>query len=296
MTCIKEDQYPKAIKEANEIGGPAVVMRFLNDPKVLQKLGDGMGFGTSGDVVNPTEYGLYSVPYDNAEDKSSKEGTSIVHRTSGVGDTEEMDRLPKEERVTEERKMSKNQWSNRRKKLKKAHERRTALAAQFPIVEELEIGNLQHDFSADPISTSISEEGLEELMSCDKKDPYLKPIVEDIEIGGPTVMMRYLNDPEVLQKLGQAMGFGLSGEIVDATKHNAPADYAKSKTAKESDSVVFAGNKGNRRHNEATTAKPINFYRFCYNCCEGGHKTSQCPIEKVQAADKRDQTNTWVLE
>ncbi|RZC56763.1 hypothetical protein C5167_015618 [Papaver somniferum] len=184
MTCIKEDQYPKAIKEANEIGGPAVVMRFLNDPKVLQKLGDGMGFGTSGDVVNPTEYGLYSVPYDNAEDKSSKEGTSIVHRTSGVGDTEkEMDRLPKEERVTEERKMSKNQWSNRRKKLKKAHERRTALAAQFPIVEELEIGNLQHDFSADPISTSISEEGLEELMSCDKKDPYLKPIVEDIEIG-----------------------------------------------------------------------------------------------------------------
>ncbi|KAI3840696.1 hypothetical protein MKW92_012684 [Papaver armeniacum] len=272
MTCIKEDQYPKAIKEANEIGGPAVVMRFLNDPKVLQKLGDGMGFETSGDVVNPTEYGLYSVPYDNAEDKSSKEGTSIVHRTSGVGDTEkEMDRLPKEERVTEKRKMSKNKRSHRRKKLKKAYERMTALAAQLrannalytghgreecvaavtsgniaavPIVEELEIGNLQHDFSADPISTSISEENLEELMSCIKKDPYLKPIVEDIEIGGPTVMMWYLNDSEVLHKLGKAMGFGLSGEIVDTTKHNAPADYAESKTAKESDSIVFKGNKG----------------------------------------------------
>ncbi|XP_026403621.1 ankyrin repeat domain-containing protein 2A-like isoform X2 [Papaver somniferum] len=275
MTCIKEDQYPKAIREANEIGGPAVVMRFLNDPKVLQKMGDGMGFGASGDVVNPTEYRLYSAPYDNAEDRSAKEGTSIVHRTGGVGDTEkEMDRLPNEERVTEGRKMSKNQRKNKRKKLNK---RRTALAAQLrannalytgrgreecvtpvasgniaavPIVEELEIGNLQHDFSADPISTSISEEGLEELMSCVKKDLYLKPIVEDIEIGGPTVMMRYLNDPEVLRKLGQAMGFGLSGEIVDTGKHNAPADYAKSKTAKESDSIVLAGNKGNCRHKD----------------------------------------------
>ncbi|KAI3963696.1 hypothetical protein MKW98_021936 [Papaver atlanticum] len=278
MTCIKEDQYPQAIMEANETGDPSVEMRFLNDPEVLQKLVDGMGFGASVDVINPTEYRLYSAPYDNAEDKSAKEGTSIVSRTGGVGDTEkEMDRLPKEERVTEKRKMSKNSRSHRRKKLKKAYERRTALAAQLrannalytghgreecvaavtsgniaavPIVEELEIGNLQHDFSADPISTSISEEDLEELMSCIKKDPYLKPIVDDIEIGGPTVMMWYLNDSEVLQKLGKAMGFGLSGEIVDTTKHNAPADYAKSKIAKESDSIVFAGNKGNRRHKD----------------------------------------------
>ncbi|KAI3873133.1 hypothetical protein MKX03_031509 [Papaver bracteatum] len=259
ITCIKEDQYPKAIMEANETGDPAVVMRFLNDPEVLQKLGGGMGFGASVDAINPTEYRLHSAPYDNAEDKSAKEGTSIVGRTGGVGDTEkEMDRLPKEKRVTQKRKMSKNSRSHRRKKLKKAYERMTARAAQLrannalytghgreecvaavtsgniaaiPIVEELEIGNLQHDFSADPISTSISEEDLEELMSCIKKDPYLKPIVDDIEIGGPTVMMWYLNDSEVLQKLGKAMGFGLSGEIVDTTKHNAPADYAKSKIA-----------------------------------------------------------------
>ncbi|RZC75080.1 hypothetical protein C5167_050555 [Papaver somniferum] len=54
-------------------------------------------------------------------------------------------------------------------------------------------------------------------MICIKKDPYLEPIVEDIEIGGPIVMMRYLNDSEVLYKLGQAMGLGVSGEI-DTTK------------------------------------------------------------------------------
>ncbi|KAI3958605.1 hypothetical protein MKW92_038315 [Papaver armeniacum] len=43
-------------------------------------------------------------------------------------------------------------------------------------------------------------------MICVKKDPYLRPILEDIETGGPTVMMRYLDDPEVLQKLARAMG------------------------------------------------------------------------------------------
>ncbi|KAI3910084.1 hypothetical protein MKW92_010261, partial [Papaver armeniacum] len=59
-----------------------------------------------------------------------------------------------------------------------------------PIVEELEISKLEHDPSSNSDSTSISEEELEELMICVKKDPYLRPILEDIETGGPTVMMR----------------------------------------------------------------------------------------------------------
>ncbi|KAI3896461.1 hypothetical protein MKX03_014608, partial [Papaver bracteatum] len=80
-----------------------------------------------------------------------------------------------------------------------------------PIVEEPEISKLEHDPSSNNTCSSISEEDLEELMASIKKDPCLKPILEDIEIGGPTVMMRYLNDPEVLHKLAQAMGFGVSG-------------------------------------------------------------------------------------
>ncbi|KAI3840695.1 hypothetical protein MKW92_012683, partial [Papaver armeniacum] len=357
-TCSKEDQYPKAITEANEISDPAAVMRFSNDPEVLQKLGYGIGFGVSSDVVKPTEY---NSPDDNAEDKSAKEdtstsshgisssileeritcikenqypkaimeaneigGTAVVMRRENNaphcdtgherkecvtvtsensaalpiveeleigtlqhdfssdpisasmseenvvelmscikkdphlkpivedieigGPTKEMDRLLKE-RLTEIRKMPNKQRSSKRKKFKRLYER-AALAAQSPNVEELEIGNIQHDLSSDPISTSISEENLEELMSCIKKDPYLKPIVEDIEIGGPTVMMRYLNDPEVLQKLGQAMGFGLSGEIVDTTEPNAPADYADDRSTKENDSIVYAGHKGNRGHKD----------------------------------------------
>ncbi|KAI3957643.1 hypothetical protein MKW92_042313 [Papaver armeniacum] len=48
-------------------------------------------------------------------------------------------------------------------------------------------------------------------MTCVKKDPYLKTIHEDIETGGPTVLMRYLNDSEITQKLALAMGFGVLG-------------------------------------------------------------------------------------
>ncbi|KAI3856268.1 hypothetical protein MKW92_048435 [Papaver armeniacum] len=91
-----------------------------------------------------------------------------------------------------------------------------------PIVEELEISKLKHDPSSNSTCTSISEEDLEEMMTSIKKDPCLKPILEDIEGGGPTVMMRYLNDPEVLQKLTQAMGFGvLGGDNVSSVEDNA---------------------------------------------------------------------------
>ncbi|KAI3932536.1 hypothetical protein MKW92_041171 [Papaver armeniacum] len=90
-----------------------------------------------------------------------------------------------------------------------------------PIVEEFEISKLKHDPSSNSTCASISEEDLEELMTSIKKDPCLKSILEDIEIGGPTVMMRYLNDPEVLHKLAQAMGFGVLGENVISVEGNA---------------------------------------------------------------------------
>ncbi|MCL7043552.1 hypothetical protein MKW94_025703 [Papaver nudicaule] len=78
---------------------------------------------------------------------------------------------------------------------------------------EFEIGEILDGPSSHGISAIISCEELEEKMNCIKKDPYLKAIVEDIEIGGPEVMMRYLSDPGVLQKLGHALGFGVSESI-----------------------------------------------------------------------------------
>ncbi|XP_026416947.1 uncharacterized protein LOC113312411 [Papaver somniferum] len=41
-------------------------------------------------------------------------------------------------------------------------------------------------------------------------------------------------------------------------------------------------------------AKTINFYGFCYNCRERGHKASECAKQKVQTTDRREQPNTGV--
>ncbi|XP_026420138.1 uncharacterized protein LOC113316132 [Papaver somniferum] len=45
---------------------------------------------------------------------------------------------------------------------------------------------------------------------------------------------------------------------------------------------------------EVVGAKPINFYGFCYNYRERGHKASECTKEKVQTTDIREQPNTGV--
>ncbi|MCL7049402.1 hypothetical protein MKW94_012730 [Papaver nudicaule] len=60
-----------------------------------------------------------------------------------------------------------------------------------------------------------------------KKDPFLKLIIEDIEVGCPFVMTRYLNDPEAFQKLAKAMGFGDLGDTIIAP--NAGAEIQTSK-------------------------------------------------------------------
>ncbi|XP_047308532.1 ankyrin repeat domain-containing protein 2B-like [Impatiens glandulifera] len=57
-----------------------------------------------------------------------------------------------------------------------------------------------------------NKDQLEERMSRIKDDPTLKPILDEIEKGGPAAMMRYWNDKDVLQKLGEAMGIAAAGE------------------------------------------------------------------------------------
>ena len=72
----------------------------------------------------------------------------------------------------------------------------------------------------DPVMSSMlggltnpaHKEQLEARIARMKDDPSLKPILDEIENGGPAAMMKYWNDPEALQKFGRAMGVGPSGE------------------------------------------------------------------------------------
>ncbi|KAL3620866.1 hypothetical protein CASFOL_035778 [Castilleja foliolosa] len=78
-----------------------------------------------------------------------------------------------------------------------------------------------------------NKDQLEERMTRVKDDPSLKPILDEIENGGPAAMMRYWNDKEVLQKLGEAMGFAVGGESgTSATAED------ESEEANEDESIV----------------------------------------------------------
>ncbi|XP_022763858.1 ankyrin repeat domain-containing protein 2A-like [Durio zibethinus] len=80
----------------------------------------------------------------------------------------------------------------------------------------------------DSLTNPQHKDQIEERMSRIKEDPSLKHILEEIETGGPAAMMRYWNDKEVLQKLGEAMGLAVSGDV---------ATFAGNSVADEGDEV-----------------------------------------------------------
>ncbi|KAH7518214.1 hypothetical protein FEM48_Zijuj09G0147800 [Ziziphus jujuba var. spinosa] len=65
-----------------------------------------------------------------------------------------------------------------------------------------------------------NKDQLEERMARIKEDPSLRPILEEIESGGPAAMMRYWNDKDVLQKLGEAMGLAASGDAATSVENS----------------------------------------------------------------------------
>ncbi|MBA0687946.1 hypothetical protein Goari_005762, partial [Gossypium aridum] len=81
------------------------------------------------------------------------------------------------------------------------------------------------------LSNPQQKDQIEERMTLIREDPSLKHILEEIETGGPAAMMRwqkgfwirYWNDKEVLQKLGEAMGLADSGDAAISVG-NAAAD------------------------------------------------------------------------
>ncbi|KAL1802120.1 ankyrin repeat domain-containing protein 2A [Daucus carota subsp. sativus] len=83
MSRVKEDPTLKPIFDEIETGGPAAMMRYWNDPSILQKLGEAMGLPVSGDAVASAE-----TSGQDESDEVGNEGESIVHNTASVGDVE----------------------------------------------------------------------------------------------------------------------------------------------------------------------------------------------------------------
>ncbi|XP_034681499.1 ankyrin repeat domain-containing protein 2B-like isoform X1 [Vitis riparia] len=86
------------------------------------------------------------------------------------------------------------------------------------------------------LANPTHKDQLEERMARIKEDPSLKPILDEIETGGPAAMMRYWNDKDVLQKLGEAMGLAVSGDAA-ASADNSGLDEAE-ELANEDESIA----------------------------------------------------------
>ncbi|KAG9443442.1 hypothetical protein H6P81_014782 [Aristolochia fimbriata] len=147
-------------------------------------------------------------------------------------------------------------------------------------------------------------EQMEERMTKIKEDPSLKPILDEIESGGPAAMMRYWNDPEVLQKLGQAIGLGSSGgETATSTELSGPEE-TEEEGGYEDESVVHhtasvgdveglkkalsAGADKDEEDSEGRTA-------LHFACGYGEVKCAQVLLEAGAAVDALDKNKNTAL-
>ena len=80
----------------------------------------------------------------------------------------------------------------------------------------------------DPATTEKMKAKMEEL----KEDPEMAEIMREIETGGPSAMMKYWNDPKVLQKISGAMGDVMPGMPRDAGE---TADAGEEEESEEED-------------------------------------------------------------
>ncbi|KAJ0251077.1 Ankyrin repeat domain-containing protein 2A [Hirschfeldia incana] len=85
-------------------------------------------------------------------------------------------------------------------------------------------------------SNPETAEHFTERMARMKEDPELKPILDEIDAGGPSAMMKYWNDKDVLKKLGEAMGMPIAGLPDQAA--SAEPEVAEEGQEEEEESIV----------------------------------------------------------
>ena len=89
------------------------------------------------------------------------------------------------------------------------------------------------------LTNPAHKEQLEARIARMKDDPTLKPILDEIEAGGPAAMMKYWNDPEALHKFGRAMGVGPSREAAaGAEEEEATGEEGDGEYEEEEESVI----------------------------------------------------------
>jgi len=89
------------------------------------------------------------------------------------------------------------------------------------------------------LTNPAHKEQLEARIARMKDDPTLKPILDEIEAGGPAAMMKYWNDPEALHKFGRAMGVGPSSEAAaGAEEEEAAGEEGDGEYEEEEESVI----------------------------------------------------------
>ncbi|GMH24401.1 hypothetical protein Nepgr_026244 [Nepenthes gracilis] len=144
------------------------------------------------------------------------------------------------------------------------------------------------------------KEQIEKRMAQIKEDPTLKPILEEIETGGPAAMMRYWNDKEVLQKFGEAMGLTVSGEGATSAENSVPDDVDDPENEEES-VVHHTASVGNVEGLKNALASGANIDEedaegrtaLHFACGYGEVKCAQVLLEagaKVDALDKNKNT------
>ncbi|XP_068669062.1 ankyrin repeat domain-containing protein 2B-like [Aristolochia californica] len=154
------------------------------------------------------------------------------------------------------------------------------------------------------LTNPSQREQMEERMTKIKDDPSLKPILDEIEQGGPAAMMRYLNDQEVLQKLGQAMGLGSSGGEAATSAELSRPDEAEEEGGYEDESTVHhtasvgdveglknalaSGADKDEEDSEGRTA-------LHFSCGYGEVKCAQVLLEAGAAVDALDKNKNTAL-
>ncbi|MCO5614591.1 hypothetical protein L7F22_068874 [Adiantum nelumboides] len=148
------------------------------------------------------------------------------------------------------------------------------------------------------MSNPAQKEQLEARLAEVRDDPELKSVLDEIQTGGPAVMMKYWNDPKVLGRLGKAMGGVAPSETaITAQQEDEAAEE------EQIDSIHHAASTGDIEmlrklladgaDKDEKDAEGRTALHFC--CGFGDVKCAEALLEAGAAVDALDKNNNTAL-